>query len=136
MVPEYEMKFYRRLQARIVESAVNDYRRALYYAHKAGFQNEAMNRKAKNLEEWFLTGWAEFLTDGNGLEIIKRVKKEVEEGTYNPRTTKNRKITTEQETEAIKLRYSGYQISEIARKLGLNVETVRSFLFQYDHGYR
>lgn len=64
-----EDEAYMNLQAAIIERAVEDYRVALI--------NERL-REARQIERFFRSELGQALTMNNGEEIIKRVRKEVE----------------------------------------------------------
>jgi hypothetical protein len=76
MVPAWQMEAYERLRAEIVKSAVNDYRAALRKSKRIGCKCA----EEIKLERWFLSGWGQMLSGGNGEYIIEKCRKTYKDG--------------------------------------------------------
>ena len=73
------MDGYENLLIALIERTVLDYRLALKGNNEAAI---------KSIERFLLSRWGQFLTFGNGAEIIERVKREVKEGKQEQKKNK------------------------------------------------
>ena len=71
MMQPWEVEGYDRLRTEVVRQAALDLLRALKKSDKLGYPCEEQIR----LEEWFLSGWGQFLCSDTGSYIIEKCRK-------------------------------------------------------------
>ena len=121
MVPGWQMAAYERLRAEIVKSAVNDYSKALRKSDRLGHICE----EQKNLEDWFLSKWGQFLSGDNGKYILERCQK-----SYKPRVHRNgRKMLPDDVQKKICADYkNGMGALKISQKYKISISRVHTAL--------
>ncbi len=118
MIPEWQMEGYELLRIEIVRAAVQDYKVALRKSAKEGCKCE----KEIALENFFLSGWGQFLTGDNGEVIIEKCRADFR---FVPLRRGRKKLSEEVEIAVFEDVRNGMLLKDAAKKYGVCPETIQ-----------